>query len=201
MNSNHLIIRSWIWYSQLTRRMWFNHLTDSWRLCYDYLTNKSRKFLNHLTNRSRMCYNHLTNYIRMWFNRLNNSSRLWYNHFTNGSRMLFNHLTTSSWIRFNQFTNSSIITNYSQQDWIYFYRVFTYFRRFLCPSSGAHNCTQLQVSSTNTAATCYRRWDVTSILCTVAVSSSIGWQYLKLYVLLCAPDDGQRNRQKHVESL
>jgi len=35
----------------------------------------------------------------------------------------------------------------------------------------------------------------------VAASSSIGWQYLKLYVELCAPDDGLRNRMKHVERL
>jgi len=37
------------------------------------------------------------------------------------------------------------IPNYNQQDanvtWIYFYRRSTCFRRFLCPSSGAHNCT------------------------------------------------------------
>jgi hypothetical protein len=36
---------------------------------------------------------------------------------------------------------------------------------------------------------------------TVAASSSIGWQYLKLYVQLCAPDDGRRNRLKLVERL
>jgi len=40
----------------------------------------------------------------------------------------------------------NIITNYSQQDatfieFIYFYRRSTYFRRFLRPSLGAHNCT------------------------------------------------------------
>ena len=39
---------------------------------------------------------------------------------------------------------------------------------------------QLQVLSTNTVACCYR---------------------LKLYVLLCAPDDGRKNRLKHVERL
>jgi hypothetical protein len=41
---------------------------------------------------------------------------------------------------------SEVITNYSQQDatfleYIYFYRLSTSFRRFLRPSSGAHNCT------------------------------------------------------------
>ena len=40
----------------------------------------------------------------------------------------------------------NIIPNYSQQDatfleFIYFYRRSTCFRRFLCPSSGTHNCT------------------------------------------------------------
>ena len=43
--------------------------------------------------------------------------------------------------------------------------------------------------------------EFSSISSTVAASSSIGWQYLKLYVQLCAPDDGRRNRLKHVERL
>jgi len=46
----------------------------------------------------------------------------------------------------NQKYNPFPITNYSQQDAtfleiIYFYRHSTCFRRFLLPSSGAHNCT------------------------------------------------------------
>ena len=36
---------------------------------------------------------------------------------------------------------------------------------------------------------------------TIAASSSIGWQYLKLYVQVCTLDDGRRNRLKHVEHL
>jgi hypothetical protein len=61
---------------------------------------------------------------------------------------------------------------------------------------------QLQVLSTNTAASWYRGRDGTSaISSTVAASSSIGLQYLKLYVQLCAPDDGRSNRLKHVERL
>jgi len=36
---------------------------------------------------------------------------------------------------------------------------------------------------------------------TVAASSSISWQYLKLYVQSFAPDDGRRNRLKHVKRL
>ena len=43
--------------------------------------------------------------------------------------------------------------------------------------------------------------ELSSISSTLAASSSIGWQYLKLYVQLRAPDDGRRNRVKHVECL
>jgi hypothetical protein len=40
-----------------------------------------------------------------------------------------------------------------------------------------------------------------NISSTVAASDSIGWQYLKLFVQLRAPDDGRRNRLKHVPCL
>jgi len=43
--------------------------------------------------------------------------------------------------------------------------------------------------------------EISSIFSTVAASSSIGWQYLKMYVQLCASDDGRRNRLEHVERL
>jgi hypothetical protein len=95
-------------------------------------------------------------------------------------------------------SNWSFPTNYKLQptrcnvSWIYlFYGRCTCFRRFLCPSSGAHNCT------------CFRRFlrPDSSISSTVAAISSIGWQYLKLYVQLYAPDDGRRNSLKHVERL
>ena len=76
----------------------------------------------------------------------------------------------------------NIITNYSQQDatfieFIYFYRRSTYFRRFLRPSLGAHNCTYS-----------FRYCKPILLLATtmVAASSSIGWQYLKLYVVMCS---------------
>ena len=59
---------------------------------------------------------------------------------------------------------------------------------------------ELQVLSTNIAAYCYRGRDGTQFHL-VHDSSSIGWQYLKLYVQLCAPDDGRWNRLKHVERL
>jgi hypothetical protein len=86
----------------------------------------------------------------------------------------------------------NIITNYSQQDttflaFIYFYRRSVCFRRFLHPSSWVHNCTYS-----------FRYCQPIPLL---AVSSSIVWQYLKLYILLCAPDDGRRNHLKHAERL
>ena len=40
-----------------------------------------------------------------------------------------------------------------------------------------------------------------TISSTIATSSSIGWQYLKLYVQLRTLDDGRRNRLKHLERL
>jgi hypothetical protein len=43
--------------------------------------------------------------------------------------------------------------------------------------------------------------ELRSISSTITANNSISWQYLKLYVQLCAPDDGQRNRLKHVENL
>ena len=54
----------------------------------------------------------------------------------------------------------------------------------------------LQVLPIYIAASCYRY-----ISSTIAASSSFGRQYLKLYVQLCAPDDGWRNCLKHVERL
>jgi len=76
---------------------------------------------------------------------------------------------------------------------IYFYRRSTCFRPFLRPTSGAHNCTYS-----------FRYCQPILLLAATVeelASSSIGWQYLKLYVQLCAPDDGRRNSLKHVERL
>jgi hypothetical protein len=93
-------------------------------------------------------------------------------------------LAATSKVRASQGWHEAI-TGYSQQDaiflgFIYSYRRSTCFRRFLRPSLGAHG---------------------SSISSTVAASSSIVWQYLKLYVQLFAPDDVRRNRLKHVERL
>jgi len=72
------------------------------------------------------------------------------------------------------------ITNYSQQDamfleFIYFYRRSTCFRRFLRPSSGAHNCIYI-----------FRYCQPIILLAAI---------------VLWAPDDGRRNHLKHVERL
>ena len=88
---------------------------------------------------------------------------------------------------------------------IYFYRRSTCFRRFLRPSSGAHNCTY---SCRYCQPILLFAAIVDEISSIIAASSSTGWQYLKLYVQLCAPsdqlcapDDRRRNRLKHVEHL
>ena len=63
----------------------------------------------------------------------------------------------------------------------------TCFRRFFRPSSGAQNCT-------------YSVMHLSDRYCYVllAAGSSNG---LALYVQFCAPDDGRKNRLKHVERL
>ena len=73
----------------------------------------------------------------------------------------------------------------------------TCFRRFLRPSSGAQNCTySVRYCQTNTAAI-VDEMELSSISSTVA--AVLVWQYLTLYVQFCAPDDGRRNRLKHVQ--
>ena len=90
---------------------------------------------------------------------------------------------------------------------IYFYRRSTCFRRFFRPSSGAHNCT-CSFRYCQTILLLAAIMDkmeptvtVSPISSTIEANSSIGWQYLKLHIQLCAPDDGQRNLLKHVERL
>ena len=78
----------------------------------------------------------------------------------------------------------NVIPNYSQQDVKFLFLQILYMFQAVPPPiiRSTQLYIQLQVLSTNNAA-----------------SSSIGWQYLKLYVQLYAPDDGRRNRLKHVE--
>ena len=86
---------------------------------------------------------------------------------------------------------------------IYFYRRSTFSRLSLPPSSGAHKCTYIfrYCQPTLLLAAIVDEMELRSTSSTIAASSSIGWQYPKLYVQLCVPDDGRRNRLKHVERL
>jgi hypothetical protein len=59
---------------------------------------------------------------------------------------------------------------------MYFYKCCTCFRQFLCPSSGAHNCTY----------SCKYCQPILLLAAMVVASSNIGWKYLKLYVQLCS---------------
>jgi len=84
---------------------------------------------------------------------------------------------------------------------IYFYRCSTCFRRFLRPSSGACNCTYSFRYCQPVLLLAAIMDEMKLKFHLIHYSSSIGWQYLKLYVQLCAPDDGQRNCLKHVQQL
>jgi len=75
----------------------------------------------------------------------------------------------------------NIIPNYSQQDarflkFIYFYRRFTCFGRFLRPSSGAHNCTYSfrYCQPILLLAATVEEMALSAIYSTVSASSSIG---------------------------
>ena len=112
-------------------------------------------------------------------------------------------MTPATWCNYFQ-----LITNYSQQyatflEFIYFYRRSACLKRFLRSSSGAHNCTYSfrYCQPILLLAATLEEMERSSIPSKVAASSSVGWQYLKLYVQLCAPDDERRNRLKHVERL
>jgi len=82
----------------------------------------------------------------------------------------------------------------------------TCFRRFLRPSSGAQNCTYsviyCQTVMINKLLVIYV---VFNFIITVVITSNLFnfiitvWQYLMMYVQFCAPDDGRRNRLRHVE--
>ena len=101
------------------------------------------------------------------------------------------------------FCHIQFTTKKMQCFWIfYFYRCSKCFGRFLRPSSGAHNCTySFRYCQPVLLLAAIVDEMERSVSSTTAASSSIGWQYLKLYLQLCAPDDGRRNRPKHVEHL
>ena len=71
-----------------------------------------------------------------------------------------------------------------------FVRRSTCFRRFFRPSSGAQNCTY----SVRYLSDCY---------CYLLLAGGEYWshKFLTLYVQFWAPDDGRKNRLKHVERL
>ena len=74
-----------------------------------------------------------------------------------------------------------------------------------CSSSGAHNCTHSfrYCQPVLLLAGMVAEMELTSvrsISATIPASSNTGWQYLKLCVQLCAPDDERGDRMKHVES-
>ena len=64
--------------------------------------------------------------------------------------------------------------------------------------SSAHHQEHITV---HTASGIVNHYCWNSISYTVAASSSIGCQYLKLYVQKSAPDDGGKKSLKHVERL
>jgi len=99
------------------------------------------------------------------------------------------------------FHNSRLLpTRCNVSQFTYFRRCSTCFRRLL-RTSGAHNCTYSFSYCQSILLLSWTRRNVSSISSMTAASSSIGWQYLKLYVQLCAPDNGWRNRLKHLEHL
>jgi len=100
---------------------------------------------------------------------------------------------------------ASISLKYNQQDAtfsrsIYFYKLLHVFQAVPPPIIGSTKlCIQHQVLSNRYCCLLlsWMRWHCSSISSTIAAVSV--WQYLTLYAQFCAPDDGRRNRLKHVE--
>jgi hypothetical protein len=91
----------------------------------------------------------------------------------------------------------NIITNYNQQN-ATFLDLFIFTEAlYVADGSSAHHQEHIAVHTALGIVNQYR----CAISSTVAASSSIGLQYLKLYVQLCASDDGRRNRLQHIEPL
>jgi len=89
----------------------------------------------------------------------------------------------------------NIIPSYSQQDATFLDLFISKDALHVSGGASAHHqehklYIQLQVLSTNTAASSYRGRDGTSV-----ISSTVA------AVQLCVPDDGRRNRLKHVKRL
>ena len=112
------------------------------------------------------------------------------------------HLRFETRVKWAYLHLATIFANYNQQvatfldSFIYFYRRSTCFRH--SGSSSAHHQEHIIV---RTVSGIVNRYCCLLLPWMRRNSNSIGWQYLKLYVQLCAPDDGRGNRMKHVERL
>ena len=85
---------------------------------------------------------------------------------------------------------TNIFPNYNQQDATFLDLFISTDALHVSGGSSAHHQEHITVHTAS---------DIVNQYC--CASSSIGWQYLKLYVQLCAPHDGRRNRLKHAERL
>ena len=98
-----------------------------------------------------------------------------------------------------------IIPNYNQQDAPFLNSFISTDAVHDSGGSSVHYQEHITVHTASGNVQQYCFWllsmERSSISSTIAASSSIGGQYLKLYVQLCAPDDGRRNRVKLVERL
>jgi len=100
----------------------------------------------------------------------------------------------NTWWREIQLYDFSITTNKMQQFLVYlFLKGSTCCGCFLHPSSVTHNCK-------HSFRYCQPILLQAGIVDEMEpVCSSICWQYLKLYLQLCVPDEGWRNHPKHVQ--
>ena len=101
--------------------------------------------------------------------------------------LLLTHLSVwYSYVRASWYNSKLRPTRCNVSWFIYSYRPSICFRRFLPPSSGAHNCTysfRYCQPLLLLAAIVDEKEPATSSSSTKAASSSIGWQYLKEYVV------------------
>jgi hypothetical protein len=123
-------------------------------------------------------------------------------HRPNGSQVLsVSNTQTSvkfSWLRY-------IIFKHNQQDatlhnGIIYYKCSKCFRRFLRPSSGAQNCIHSIGYLSSFSCLLPLSWVSWNNSLTIAEAEKLD-KYPMLCIQFWAPDDGRRNRLKHVEHL
>jgi len=95
----------------------------------------------------------------------------------------------------------TIIPSYSQQDATFLNLFISKDAPHVSGGSSAHHQEHITVHTASGIVNQYCCSLLPWMRFMVAASSSIGWQYLKLFVQLGAPDDGRRNRLKHVQHL